>query len=138
LHRLPFFSRAVIADASQSYGFILLSRNSSIPPVIRNPTMTRISSLLVASAFAILPITAFAQPTSAPVKAAAPTTMTTAAPVTSKANAPAVTADATKPAKTDVKTPAAGAKSDVHSSNTVKTHHAKTNVPAKSAEPAKS
>jgi hypothetical protein len=96
--------------------------------------MTRISSLLVASAFAILPITAFAQPTSAPVKAAAPVT----APVTSKATAPAVTADVTKPAKTDVKTPAAGAKSDVHGSNTVKTHHAKTTVPAKSAEPAKS
>jgi hypothetical protein len=49
----------------------------------------------------------------------------------------------TKPAKPEVKTPAVGAKSDapksdVHGMNTVKTPHAKTGVPAKTAEPAKS
>jgi hypothetical protein len=109
--------------------------------------MTRISSLLVASTFAILPLSAFAQQTAAPLKTAAPAGMTatapaTTAPVSGKA-APAATADVTKPAKPEVKTPAVGAKSDapksdVHGMNTVKTPHAKTGVPAKTAEPAKS
>ena len=42
--------------------------------------MTRISSLFVATTLAILPIGAFAQQNADPVKTAAPTSMTTAAP----------------------------------------------------------
>jgi hypothetical protein len=130
--------------------------------------MTRISNLFVASTLAILPISAFAQQTAAPAKTAAPTSMTTPAPATTapvtapmtdktladktladKAGtgktATAPTADVTKPAKPEMKTPAVGtktppqgAKSEVHGMNTGKTHHAKTSIPAKSAEPAKS
>jgi hypothetical protein len=98
--------------------------------------MTRISSLLVAASLAILPIGAFAQPTAAPAKTAAPASMTTApvtAPVSDKAvTGQTATADVTKPAKPEAKTPAAGAKSEVHGMNTVKTHHTKTAEPAKS------
>jgi hypothetical protein len=106
--------------------------------------MNRISSLFVASTLAVLPISAFAQQTAAPVKTAPPATMTTTAPVTTAPApvagraAPTPTADVARPAKPDVKTPAAGSKSEVHGMNTVRTHHAKTSVPTKSAEPAKS
>jgi hypothetical protein len=110
--------------------------------------MKRISSLIVASTLAILPIAAFAQPTTAPVKTTAPTTATTSvqpnASADSKGIAPASgkaatamdsksnTADgkATTPAtKPDAK---ATEKSQVHGMNTVGAHHAKPVVPAKS------
>jgi hypothetical protein len=110
--------------------------------------MTRISSLLVASTLAILPISAFAQQTVAPAKTAEPTGMTTTAPatgsVTAKTDTTATTPKpeakaATTPAtKRDVKTPATGAKSEVHGMNTTTTGHAKTTVPAKPVAPAKS
>jgi len=77
--------------------------------------MTRISSLLIASTLAILPLSAFAQQTA---KTAEPTAMTTTA------------------AKPEVKTPATGVKTDVHGMNTTTTGHAK--VPAKPVEPSKS
>jgi hypothetical protein len=50
----------------------------------------------------------------------------------------AATANATQPAKTDGKIPAEGKKNEVHGMNTATPHHAKVNVPAKTAEPAKS
>jgi hypothetical protein len=117
--------------------------------------MTRISSLIVASTLAILPIGAFAQPATAPAKTSTPTTVTTSAPtstqadakivapvnskpaaaVDSKVTAPtdskAVAVPASKAAKPDVKTQAAD-KNQVHGMNTVNTHHAKTVAPSKS------
>jgi hypothetical protein len=118
--------------------------------------MTRISSLIVASTLAILPISAFAQQTAAPAKTTAPTSMTTAtpatapvdsktaasvnsktvAPVDSKTTAPvdgktAAATTTTKAAKPEVKTPTTE-KNQVHGMNTVAPHHAKTVVPAKS------
>jgi hypothetical protein len=106
--------------------------------------MTRISSLLVASALAILPIGAFAQQAAAPAKATAPAAMTaptnTTAPVAGKtaatsmaptSMAPTATANSTQPAKPDAKAPVVGTKNQVHGMNTVKTHHAKASVPAK-------
>ena len=84
--------------------------------------MTRISSLFVAISLAILPVAAFAQQTVDAAKTAAPASMTTA---------PATVATTTK---SDVKTPAAGAKTEVHSM----THHSKTVVPTKAVEPTKS
>jgi hypothetical protein len=74
--------------------------------------MTRISSLLIASTLAILPLSAFAQQAA---KTAEPTTAA---------------------AKPEVKTPATGVKTDVHGMNTTTTGHAK--VPAKPVEPSKS
>jgi hypothetical protein len=87
--------------------------------------MTRISSLLVASTLAILPLSAFAQQTAAPAKTAEPTVTTTTAPVAGK------TAVAT-PAKPEVKTKAADSKTDMHGMNTDTTHHTKVVPPAKS------
>ncbi len=103
--------------------------------------MTRISSLFVASALAILPVGAFAQQTAAPAKTAAPAAMTTTnttAPVAGKttattSTAPTSTATVVQPAKPDAKTPAVGTKGQVHGMNAVKAHHAKATVPAKSA-----
>jgi len=111
--------------------------------------MTRISSLIVATTLAILPLSAFAQQNAAPAKATAPTTVTSVAPATAT---PAVTATAPvtgkiattatakviQPAKSDVKTPVPAVKTEVHGSNPVISHHAKANVPSKTVEPAKS
>jgi hypothetical protein len=106
--------------------------------------MNRITSLLVATALAALPISAFAQQSAAPVKTAAPTstTATTTAPVTAPATGKMSEATTT-PAKPDVKTPAHGTKSEVHGMNGVKTHVAKAStsssaVPAKVVAPSKS
>ena len=106
--------------------------------------MTRISSLLVASTLAILPISAFAQQTAAPAKTTEPTAVTTTAPVTGKTGTTVTTAKpeakgaATATTKSEVKTPASGVKSEVHGMNTTTTGHAKTIAPAKAAEPSKS
>jgi hypothetical protein len=106
--------------------------------------MKRISSLLVASGLAILPISAFAQQTATPGKAAAePTGMTTAppnvtAPVSGDKTATSATTHMAKPVKPDAKTPAAGTKGEVHGSNTINPHNTKTTAPAKTAEPTKS
>jgi hypothetical protein len=97
--------------------------------------MTRISSLFLATTLAILPVAAFAQQTPAPAKTVAPAGITApspSAPVASK------TANVTQPVKSDAKTPAPAAKTEVHGLNSVTSHHAKANVPAKTAEPAKS
>jgi hypothetical protein len=94
--------------------------------------MTRISSLFLATTLAILPVAAFAQQTAAPAKTVAPTSITAPSPA---APAAAKTAAVTQPVKYDVK-PAA--KTEVHGMNAVTSHHAKANVPAKTAEPAKS
>jgi hypothetical protein len=77
--------------------------------------MTRISSLLIASTLAILPISAFAQQTATPAKTTEPAGV-----------------------MTTTKTPATGVKTDTRAMTTVKTQHTKTNVPAKTTEPAKS
>jgi hypothetical protein len=119
--------------------------------------MTRISSLIVATTLAILPLSAFAQQNATPAKTTAPATITSAAPATIAGVAPvtatpAVTAAAPvagkttatatakviQPAKSDVKSPMPAAKTEVHGSNPVTSHHAKANVPTKVAEPAKS
>jgi hypothetical protein len=103
--------------------------------------MTRFSSLLIASTLAILPLSAFAQQAATTAKTAEPTAMTTTAPAMGKA---AVTtpvsgkAAVTATTKPDVKIPATGAKSEVHGMNTTTTGRAKTTVPAKPVEPAKS
>jgi hypothetical protein len=95
--------------------------------------MTRISSLLVASTLAMLPIGAFAQPAAAPAKTAAPTSMTTStqttatAPVGSKSTSAAATA-----AKPDVKTQPGETKTQVHGSGSATTPAAKPIVPSKS------
>ncbi|HEY4041684.1 MAG TPA: hypothetical protein VGM32_07540 [Rhodopila sp.] len=95
--------------------------------------MTRISSLLVASTLAILPLSAFAQPTAARGKPAEPAGITTAAPNTPVSGKTASTATAKPDAKTEVP------KSEVHGMNTATSpHHAKTGFPAKTAEPTKS
>jgi hypothetical protein len=106
--------------------------------------MTRISSLLVASTLAILPISAFAQQAAAPAKAAEPTAMSTTAPATAPVTGKtATTATTTKPevktttnatAKPDAKTPSTDSKTDIHGMNT----HSKTTAPVKTAEPPKS
>ena len=84
--------------------------------------MTRISSLLVASTLAILPLSAFAQQTGTAAKTAEPTGMTATAPA----------ATTTPAAKTPAaKTPAA--KTETHAM----TPHAKSNTPVK-ADPSKS
>jgi hypothetical protein len=99
--------------------------------------MTRISSLFVATSLAILPLSAFAQ--TAPVKSDAPAKMTTTttAPAAGKTSE-AATGKVTQPAKPVVKDPAADSKTQVHGMNTVKTHHAKAPVPAKTTDPLKS
>ena len=116
--------------------------------------MTRISSLLVASALAILPISAFAQQAATPAKTTAPTGVTTSvqdtAPVAGKTTT-TTTAKVSKPdakttamdtknqaadAKTNAKTPATDTKttekSQVHGMSTVPAPHVKTVAPAKS------
>jgi hypothetical protein len=100
--------------------------------------MTRISSLLVTSALAILPISAFAQTTVAPAKTAESSAVTTTAPMTGKtatATTPAAKEAATKP---DAKTPAPGAKTAMHGLDKDTTGHSKTPAPVKTADPAKS
>jgi hypothetical protein len=85
--------------------------------------MTRISSLILATTMAILPISAFAQQAATPAKTTAPTGIMTQAPETA--------------GKSDTKTLAPVAKPQMHSANTASSH-AKVSVPAKSTEPAKS
>lgn len=116
--------------------------------------MTRISSLIVATTLAILPLSAFAQQNATPAQSVAPTAMTSAtpsvatpstvtpavtatAPVTGK-TATAATAKMIQPAKSDVKVPLPAAKTEVHGSNPVISHHAKAAVAPKTAEPSKS
>jgi hypothetical protein len=109
--------------------------------------MTRISSLLIASTLAILPLSAFAQQAATTAKTAEPTAMSTTTPTTgsvtgktgttvttTKPEAKAATTATTKP---EVKTPAAGAKSEIHGMSTT-TDHTKSTVPAKPVEPGKS
>jgi len=76
----------------------------------------------------------------APVKPVAPTTTTSAAttPVTAPVTNTTAATGVTQPAKSDIKDPAQGAKTEVHGMKTVHSHHAKLHVPAKIAEPAKS
>jgi hypothetical protein len=88
--------------------------------------MTRLSSLLLATSLAILPIGAFAQQTVAPAST----------PVTQP------TAPAAQTTKTGANTPAASSKTAVSAKDT-KSTHAKlgakaSTVPAKTAEPGKS
>jgi hypothetical protein len=102
-------------------------------------TMTRISSLFVATTLAILPLSAFAQ--TAPAKTAAPTNMTTTTNTTAPAagkTSEAAAGKTSQPAKPAVKDPAGDTKTQVHGMNTVKTHHAKAPVSAKTADPLKS
>lgn len=107
--------------------------------------MTRISSLLVASTLAILPISAFAQQTAAPAKTAEPAPVTTAttAPITGRTGVtmttvnPGVKTTTAATATPDVKTSATGAKTEAQGMNATTTH-SKTTAPAKPAEPAKS
>jgi hypothetical protein len=88
--------------------------------------MTRIPTLLAASALAILPLSAFAQQPTAPAKTAEPA----GAMTTDKSAA------ATTPSKSETKSHAAGVKTDAHGMNT--TGHTKTPAAAKTAEPSKS
>jgi hypothetical protein len=102
--------------------------------------MTRVSSLFFAATMAILPISGFAQTPTAPAKDATPTGMTSAAPATPTPIAGKTsgtpTANVIQPAKSNVKTVASGGKTDAH--GVVNPHHAKTAVPAKTVDPAKS
>jgi hypothetical protein len=104
--------------------------------------MTRMSSLFVASALAVLPIGAFAQPTAAPAKAAAPTSITTATPATTSPVVAGKASDATvtQPAKGDLKAPVHGAKTEVHGmqSHDAKSYTTSGTMPAKTSVPAKS
>ncbi len=108
--------------------------------------MTRISSLFVASTLAILPISAFAQqaPTTPKLAEPAPMKAPATGSVTSKTGTTITTATpdgktaTTATTKPDVKTPAVGAKSEVHGTNTTTTGHAKTAAPAKPVETPKS
>jgi hypothetical protein len=101
--------------------------------------MTRISSLILATGLAILPLSAFAQPTTAPsaTPTAQPAATPTAQPATKAMAQPAV-----QTSKTDVKVPATTAKTEI-APKVTKSTHAKLNtkapaVPAKTAEPSKS
>jgi hypothetical protein len=67
-----------------------------------------------------------------------PATTPTATTPTATTPTATTTANVTQPAKSDVKVPATGKKTEVHGMNTVTSHHAKATVPAKTAEPAKS
>jgi len=102
--------------------------------------MTRISSLFIATTLAILPVSAFAQTATAPAKDAAPTGIMSTAPATPAPgkSTDKTTANVIQSAKPDVKAATPGAKTEVHSMNTVNPHHAKTPVPGKTAEPSKS
>ncbi len=126
--------------------------------------MTRISSLIVATTLAILPLSAFAQQNATPAKSVAPAVMTSATPsnatpstttpstTTTAIAAPATTATAAgtgktettampkviQPAKSDVKDMLPSAKTEVHGSNPATSHHAKAAVPAKTGELPKS
>ena len=125
--------------------------------------MTRISSLIVATTLAILPLSAFAQQNATPAKSVAPAAMTSATPsnatpsttttaTTTAIAAPATTATAAvtgktettampkviQPAKSDVKAALPSTKTEVHGSNPVISHHAKAAVPAKTGELPKS
>lgn len=121
--------------------------------------MTRISSLIVATTLAILPLSAFAQQNATPAKSVAPAAMTSATPsnATPSTTTPAITATATtataagtgktettampkviQPAKSDVKAALPSTKTEVHGSNPVISHHAKDAVPAKTGELPKS
>lgn len=120
--------------------------------------MTRISSLFVATALAILPISAFAQQNAVPAKTTTPNATMSAAPVTTPTQgaiadgksvdakmAPTaasanMAATTTQPAKHNGKTNTSGSKTEVHGMNNAKPHDGKTGVPAtgKAAEPAKS
>ena len=94
--------------------------------------MTRISSLFVATSLAILPLSAFAQ-TAAQPAATAPAK--TAAPAPASTTSATVAPNKTTSTAPEVKTPEQAKKKDMHSQNT---HHEKTGVPAKTAEPSKS
>ena len=101
--------------------------------------MTRIPSLLLASALAILPVAAFAQQNAAPLKSAEPTDATNVAPaVTAPGTNKTATTATNSPAQPDSKTEATGTKTDIHGMSIVHAHHAKVNVPAKTAKPARS
>jgi hypothetical protein len=91
--------------------------------------MTRLPSLLVASALAILPLSAFAQQPTAPAKTAEPSGAMTTAPGNDKATTG-------MPSKTDTRSQASGMKSDAHGMNS--TGHTKTPAAAKTADPSKS
>jgi hypothetical protein len=102
---------APTSPSRHNEGAISVSAGSN-PPVKRKPTMTRISSLVLATGLAILPIGAFAQPNAAPVIAP----MAQSAPQASKTPSNTVkTTVSTKDAqpthaKTGTTTPAAPAK----------------------------
>ncbi len=68
--------------------------------------MTRISSLLVASTLAILPISAFAQQTAVPAKPTAPAAVTTSVQDTAPVAGKTATTTTAKASKPDAKTPA--------------------------------
>jgi hypothetical protein len=82
-----------------------------------NRFLTVVSGALIAS----LPVVAFAQAPTAQPAAPAVTTVPAAQP------APTAAPSAT--AKSDVKAPVAGKKTEVHGMNTVKTHHAAVKAP---------
>lgn len=115
--------------------------------------MTRISSLIVATSLAILPLSAFAQQTGATDKTTAPAGVVTTAPTGTATAAPmaagktstGMATGVAQPTKPDAKAPAVaekpamnekptvGAKKDLHGANSGKTLKQKT-----VAEPAKS
>ena len=91
--------------------------------------MTRISSMFVASALAVLPISAFAQQDTAAAEVAAPNAVVS--PMVSSHTTPGnkpTAANAEKPATKA--TPATGGKTEVHGLNTLKSHDGKTIAPA--------
>jgi hypothetical protein len=81
---------------------------------------------------------ALATPSTTPPATTPTATTPTATTPTATTPTATTTANVTQPAKSDVKVPATGKKTEVHGMNTVTSHHAKATVPAKTAEPAKS
>jgi hypothetical protein len=99
--------------------------------------MTRISSLLLATGLAIMPVGAFAQQNASP----AATPMAQAAPSTAQATKADTKTPSPLAGKTETKTPAAVVKTPVVTKD-IKSTHAKLSTPApattKTAEPNKS
>ena len=98
--------------------------------------MTRLSSLFVAATLVTLPLSAFAQQTTAPVEKTAPSsvTSTTTSPATSKT--PSVTT--AHAIKSDAQSPVHEAKAEPHSKHVVKIHQTKEKMPVKTTKPAQS
>jgi hypothetical protein len=98
--------------------------------------MTRLSSLFVAATLVTLPLSAFAQQTTAPVEKTVPSSVTSTTPPSETSKTPSVTT--AQAIKSDAKSPVHEAKAKPHGKHIVKIHQTKEKMPVKTTKPAQS